>query len=365
MNWKEKLSPLLEKLKDSSLSEQAKQLWAKLEPKGLKSYAIRTAVLNILCLVLAVFICHFFLSKGLTVIALCVLVIAAGLIVLANIMFAMDMREPIVALTDLAKRISDGGYGLQAAKQGEDEIGELTDAINHMSTKICEYEKVQSEFISSVSHELRTPLTAITGWSETMLFDENITGDSRRGLEIIGREAGRLTNMVNDLLEFTRIQDGRFKLTMEIVDITAELEDAMLAYSDLLRKENMQVNYHMPDGLVPLINGDPERLRQVFLNILDNAAKYGRGGTIDIGIKATQDHVFVLFRDHGPGIPENEIAHVKERFFKGSTHTRGNGIGLAVCEEIVTRHGGELLIANAEGGGLIVTVKLPAGDSQF
>ena len=195
-----------------------------------------------------------------------------------------------------------------------------------------------------------------------MLFDENITGDSRRGLEIIGREAGRLTNMVNDLLEFTRIQDGRFKLTMGIVDVIVELEDAMMAYSDLLRKENMQMAYHMPDGDIPFINGDPERLRQVFLNILDNAAKYGRGGTVDIGVKATKTDVFILFRDHGPGIPENEIAHVKERFFKGSTHVRGNGIGLAVCDEIVTRHGGELLINNAEGGGLIVTVKLPIGD---
>ena len=367
MTLKEKVTALLDTMKSKSASKQAKQLWAKLEPKGLKGYAIRTAVLNILCLVLAVFICHLFLSKGITVVALCVLVIAAGLIVLSNIMFAMDMREPIVALTDLAKRISDGGYGLQAPKQGEDEIGELTDAINHVSTRICEYEKVQSEFISSVSHELRTPLTAITGWSETMLFDENITGDSRRGLEIIGREAGRLTNMVNDLLEFTRIQDGRFKLTMEIVDITAELEDAMLAYSDLLKKENMQVNYHMPDGLVPLINGDPERLRQVFLNILDNAAKYARGGgnTVDIGVKYNEERVAVMFRDHGPGIPENEIAHVKEKFFKGSSHVRGNGIGLAVCDEIITRHGGELLISNAEGGGLIVTVMLPVSDANI
>ena len=367
MEQNEKLSNLQAALKDGSASEKAKQMWAKLEPKGLKGYAIRTALMNIVCLALAVFVCHLLLAKGWTVAALCVLVIAAGLIVLSNMMFAMDMREPIVALTDLAKRISDGGYGLQAPKLGKDEIGDLTDAINNMSEKICEYEKVQSEFISSVSHELRTPLTAITGWSETMLFDECITGDSRRGLEIIGREAGRLTNMVNDLLEFTRIQDGRFKLTMEIVDITAELEDAMLAYSDLLRKENMQINYHMPDGLVPLINGDPERLRQVFLNILDNAAKYAQGGgnQVDIGVKYNDERVAVMFRDHGPGIPENEIAHVKEKFYKGSSHVRGNGIGLAVCDEIVTRHGGELMISNAEGGGLIVTVMLPVSEANI
>lgn len=360
MELKEKLKPAAEKLKP--LQEKLKPFLKKAEATGLRGYAIRTAVINLVCLVAAVVVCHWLLSLGLTVLAICAAVVAGGLIVHANLMFAMDMKEPIDALTDLSKRIAEGGYGLQSPKMGDDEIGDLTDAINHLSSKISEYEKTQAEFISSVSHELRTPLTAITGWSETMLFDENITGDSRRGLEIIGREAGRLTNMVNDLLEFTRIQDGRFKLTMGVVDVIVELEDAMMAYSDLLRKENMQMAYHMPDGDIPFINGDPERLRQVFLNILDNAAKYGRGGTVDIGVKATKTDVFILFRDHGPGIPENEIAHVKERFFKGSTHVRGNGIGLAVCDEIVTRHGGELLINNADGGGLIVTVKLPIGD---
>lgn len=346
-----------------SLRNRLKELAAKYEPTGLKGYAFRTALLNITCLALAVVLCHLCMANGLTVAALCLFVILAGVVVYSNLLFALDVREPIVELTDLSKRISNGGYGLQAVKKGDDEIGELTDAINAISARICESEKVQAEFISSVSHELRTPLTAITGWSETMLFDENIIGDSRRGLEIIGREAGRLTNMVNDLLEFTRIQDGRFKLTMEAVDISAELEDAMMAYSDLLRKENLKLLYAMPEAELPLINGDPERLRQVFLNILDNAAKYGKGGeTIEVGVGYKADTISIFFRDHGPGIPENEIAHVKEKFYKGSTHVRGNGIGLAVCDEIVTRHGGELLIANAEGGGALVTVKLPVCD---
>ena len=352
-----KLPDRLSALKEIHFRKPAK-------PPGLRSYALRTTVINAVCMVVAVLVCHALLSKGLTVAALCAIVIAAGIIFYSNLMFALDMRDPIVALTEFVRRISEGGYGLQATKTCEDEIGELTDAINQVSARICEYEKVQSEFISSVSHELRTPLTAITGWSETMLFDSRITGDSRRGLEIIGREAGRLTNMVNDLLEFTRIQDGRFKLTMETVDIIAEVEDAVLAYSDLLGKENMQVNFHFPEDEIPLVNGDPERLRQVFLNILDNAAKYaGSGRLIDIGVKHSDDLVAIMFRDYGPGIPEGEISRVKEKFYKGSSHVRGNGIGLAVCDEIITRHGGELLISNAEGGGIIVTVLLPVRET--
>ena len=280
------------------------------------------------------------------------------------LLLALDLRAPLRELTDLCKRISDGGYGLQTPGAPGGEIGELTDAINHMSAKICEYEKVQSEFISSVSHELRTPLTAITGWSETMLFDEEISGTSRRGLEIIGREAGRLTNMVNDLLEFTRIQDGRFKLTMGPVDLAAELSDAIMTYSDLLQKEQMQVAYREPEELLPLINGDPERLRQVFLNVLDNAAKYGKGSKqVDVSLTCTEQFLTVRFRDYGPGIPADELAHVKEKFYKGSSHVRGNGIGLAVCDEIITRHKGRMDIRNADGGGCMVIVYLPIRSS--
>lgn len=333
--------------------------------KGLKGSGAQNALISVGALVLSGLLGHLFLRNGWTGAAVALFVILGAVVVYSNLRLIMSITGPIRELTDLAHRISDGGYGLQAVKNSDDEIGELTDAINDMSVKICEAEKVQSEFVSSVSHELRTPLTAITGWSETMLFDETIQGDSRRGLEIIGREAGRLTNMVSDLLEFTRIQDGRFKMTLELVDITAELEDALMTYGDLLKKEDMRLVYELPEGEIPLINGDPERLRQVFLNILDNAAKYGTSGTtVEVGLQQIGEAVFITFRDHGPGIPENELAHVKEKFYKGSSHVRGNGIGLSVCDEIVTRHGGELLVENAEGGGACVTVILPIGEAQ-
>lgn len=332
--------------------------------KSLKARSALTAAISIAALVLSGVLGYLFLRNGWVALTICMFVVLGSVVVYADLRFLMSITTPISELTDLAQRISNGGYGLQAVKSANDEIGDLTDAINDMSEKICEAEKVQSEFVSSVSHELRTPLTAITGWSETMLFDENIQGDSRRGLEIIGREAGRLTNMVSDLLEFTRIQDGRFKLTMELLDITAELEDALLTYGDLLKKENMRLVYEVPEGEIPLINGDPERLRQVFLNILDNAAKYGVSGEVaEVTIKQIGEAVFITFRDYGPGIPENELAHVKEKFYKGSSHVRGNGIGLSVCDEIVTRHGGELLVENAKGGGASVTVILPIGEA--
>jgi two-component system OmpR family sensor kinase len=287
-------------------------------------------------------------------------VAAAGLFLGSNFWFRSRVADPILGLGDTAKRIAGGSYGTLYTKDADNEIGALTDAINDMSVKIGAAARTQTEFISSVSHELRTPLTAITGWGETLLYDEAIQGDSRRGVEIISKEANRLTIMVGELLEFTRMQGGRFTLNMETVDLCAELEEVMFTYGDLLSHENTHLNYLPPEENVLPITGDPMRLKQVILNILDNASKYSRGGgEIDIGVKQSGEYVLLTVRDHGPGIAEKDLPHVKERFYKGNARERGNGIGLAVCDEIITKHGGTLTVGNAPGGGALVTVSLP------
>lgn len=276
--------------------------------------------------------------------------------------FLRTVSEPLVELTALAHRIADGSYGIQAQKKYDDEIGDLIDAINEMSRKIGETEKTQTAFISSVSHELRTPLTAITGWAETLAYDDALVGDSRRGIAIISKESGRLTKMVEELLEFTRIQDGRFTLNLEKLDVAGELEDAIFTYGELLRQEGVTVEYTPPETDVPLILGDPGRLKQVFLNIMDNAAKYGRSaGRITATIGAAGRWVVIRFRDYGPGIPPDELPHVKRKFYKGSGKERGSGIGLSVCDEIVARHNGTLELENSRDGrsGLVVTISLP------
>lgn len=285
-------------------------------------------------------------------------VISAVFIV--NYKFIRDITGPILELKDAAQRIADGSYGFQVQKKRDDEIGDLIDGINEMSAKIAQGEKVKSEFISSVSHELRTPLTAITGWSETLAYDDNIQGESRLGISIISSEADRLKTMVGELLDFTRIQDGRFNLDMQTVDITRPLEDSVLTYGELLKQDKIELVYEPHDGPLPMIEADPERLKQVFLNILDNASKYGRdGGRIIVSTKLDGDFIEISLRDFGCGIPAEDLPHVKERFFKGKSKKRGSGIGLAVCEEIVMRHKGELIIENAEGGGVNARVRLP------
>ncbi len=288
------------------------------------------------------------------------------LVYFSNLYFVKSIVEPVAGITEITKRIAGGSYGIQIDKQHDDEIGDLTDAINDMSSRIDQAEKMKSEFISSVSHELRTPLTAINGWAETIQRGEvRDAEDVKKGMGIIVSEAKRLTNMVEELLEFSRIEDGRFTLSMEPVDLKAEFEDAVYTYREFFRKEGIELTYADSEEEFPPVNADPERLRQVFSNLLDNAAKHGgSGGRIDCAIRQEEGWVVITIRDYGPGIPSDELPLIKTKFYKGSSKARGSGIGLAVCEEIVSRHEGELIIGNAEGGGCIVAIRLPEGTAS-
>ena len=288
------------------------------------------------------------------------MIIIAVVLVSSNY-YIHSILVPLNQIVERAKMITSGSYGIQIQTEYDDEIGELAQTINEMSMQINRNEKAQTEFISSLSHELRTPLTAITGWSETLLATEEIDEGTRRGVKVILSEARRLTEMVIDLLDFTKIQDGRMTLNMEQTDVRAEFEDTVFMYGSRLSQEGIRINYIENDDDIPEISCDPKRLRQVFLNILDNAAKHGgEGKVIDASLSWEEDFVVARIRDYGPGIPEDELSLVKKKFYKGSSKARGSGIGLAVCEEIVQMHGGTLTLENADGGGTLVTVELPA-----
>ena len=292
-----------------------------------------------------------------------VLMLVLGAVLLSSTYCIRSVLNPVDQIIEKAKRIASGSYGAQIQTKYDDEIGELANTINEMSVKISQNEKMQAEFISQLSHELRTPLTVINGWSETLLANEEMDPDTRQGMKIISSEAKRLTEMVMELLDFTRMQDGRVTLTVEPTDLRSEFEDTVFMYGSRLAQDGIELNYLENDQDIPEIPCDPKRLRQVFLNILDNAAKHGgEGKKIDASITREGDNVVVRIRDYGPGIPEDEIPLVKKKFYKGSSKARGTGIGLAVCDEIVEMHGGTLTLENAPGGGTVVTVRLPIGE---
>ena len=295
-------------------------------------------------------------------VCMAVLAVVMAVVLFSSNFFVHTVLEPVDEIIDKAKRIVSGSYGTQIQSHYNDEIGVLADTINELSNKISQNEKLQAEFISQLSHELRTPLTVINGWTETLLTDDTMDPMTRQGMKIISGEAKRLTEMVVELLDFTRMQDGRMTLNVEPTDIRGEFEDTVFMYSSRLASDGIDLEYLDNEQDIPEIPCDPKRLRQVFLNILDNAAKYGgEGKRIEAEMAYENGQVVVRIRDFGPGIPEDELPLVKKKFYKGSSSVRGTGIGLAVCDEIVEMHGGTLTLENAAGGGTLVTVTLPGG----
>lgn len=294
-------------------------------------------------------------------ISLMALLLIVGIVLISSNYYIRSILVPLSQIIDKAQKITNGSYGIQIQTQYDDEVGELARTINEMSIQINQNEKMQADFISSLSHELRTPLTAITGWSETLLSGDGLDAGTRRGVRIILREAKRLTEMVVELLDFSRIQSDRMTLNIELTDIRAEFEDTVFMYGSRLEQDGIVLEYLENDDDIPEIPCDPKRLRQVFLNILDNAAKHGgEGMRIETDIRNEDEFVTVRIRDFGSGIPEDELPLVTKKFYKGSSKARGTGIGLAVCEEIIQMHGGNLILENAPGGGTLVTVQLPA-----
>lgn len=282
-------------------------------------------------------------------------------VIMSGIYFINSIVIPVREVSSTARRIASGDFDARIDKQYDDEIGELCDTINFMAGELGAAEGMKNDFISSVSHELRTPLTAIKGWGETILSSgpsdkETLT----KGMTVIIDETERLSGMVEELLDFSRMQNGKFKLVMDKVDILAELGEAVLMFSDRAHREGLTFIYNEPESL-PTVMGDRNRLKQVFVNILDNAFKYSNpGGIVTVTTSCGENSVTISIADTGCGIPASDLPRVKEKFFKGNSTRRGSGIGLAVTDEIICLHGGTLEIESEENKGTTVFINLPS-----
>ena len=273
--------------------------------------------------------------------------------------FIRSIVRPIGEIEATAAKIAEGNLDTRIENKYNDEIGKLSDTINHMAGELDKTERMKNEFISSVSHELRTPLTSIKGWVETIANirdpdDENY----RKGITIIRSETDRLYDMVEELLDFSRLQNG-IKLNCEVLDFVAEATDAALFVEARIRQEGLHLVYDEPPEPYP-VWADPARLRQVFVNVFDNAIKYSPPeGTIFFTLTRTATTVTASIRDQGRGIAPDDLQNVKMKFFKAKNAVRGSGIGLAVVDEITKALGGTADITSTLGQGTTVTITLP------
>lgn len=300
--------------------------------------------------------------KTYTIVIMAICLIIIVIIVSTGLYFAGSIVKPIRQISGIARKFAMGDFSVRISNNSADEIGDLCTAINHMADELSNAEAMKNEFISSVSHELRTPLTAIKGWAETLMIDGGSSPDTmKKGVGVIVNETERLSQMVEELLDFSRMQNGHFTLHNANMDILAELGDAVLIYSDKAKRENIQIIYNEPE-MLPFVFGDKNRIRQVFINIIDNAVKYSSpGDTVTINASEADGKVIVSVKDTGCGIKKTDLSKVKTKFYKANHTRRGSGIGLAVADEIITMHSGIMEIASAgEGKGTTVTITLPA-----
>ncbi|MBP1581014.1 MAG: HAMP domain-containing histidine kinase [Oscillospiraceae bacterium] len=280
-------------------------------------------------------------------------------VVISNSYFISSVVNPVDQVGKTAQRIAHGDFSVRLQKRYDDEVGELCDVINYMAEELQENEKMKNDFISSVSHELRTPLTAIRGWAETLKDGDADQETMQKGMGVILKESDRLSSMVEELLDFSRIQSGRMQLNLSKLDLIAELSDAVLMFVERAKREQIELVYDEPMDIIP-INADPNRLRQVFINIIDNAIKYSDSGdSVTVAASLLEDRAVVTIADTGCGINSTDLPKIKEKFYKANSTRRGSGIGLAVADEIISLHGGNLSIGSVEGSGTTVTISLP------
>lgn len=274
---------------------------------------------------------------------------------------AKKWTVPIKKLTKVGERLAQGDFKVKANESGKNEISELGQTLNYMSENIVKREDMKNDFISSVSHELRTPLTSIKGWAITLQSKEIQKNEEMlsQGLIIIENEGERLSLMVEDLLNFSRLSSSSFqyeKKNLNIVEIVREVYHQLYP-----RSLNEKIDFEFKTAYDNIIvDCDKNRIKEVFINIIDNAMKFtDKDGHVDLMITKDDDNVVIEIKDDGEGIKEDEIPFVSSKFFKGSSSKSQTGLGLSICEEIVKAHDGKLIIKSKYTEGTSVTVVLP------
>ncbi len=301
------------------------------------------------------------LSK-ITVMVILGCLFALLLVIFSGLFFVRSIVVPVKKLNVAARRIAKGNYSekVEIASNKSDEITQLAESINYMINEIDKTDRMKNEFISTVSHELRTPLTAIKGWTETLLcINESSDSTVNDGLKVILSETERLYSLVEDLLDFSKMESGRLKLRLQKIDVLAELDEAVFMLRDRISREGIEFFYSVPDYPAPM-NGDPDRIKQVFVNIIDNAVKYTpAGGKLSIVALLSAKELKISIADTGCGISAEDLPKVKQKFYKANLSVKGSGIGLAVCDEIINLHNGKLDIISTLGEGTEAVITLP------
>ena len=297
------------------------------------------------------------------------IIILLGLLVILisstiSLFISNSVMKPLKLVCVGAEKMAKGNFNESIPKYSKDEIGNLADTLNYMCEEILKNERLKNEFISSVSHELRTPLTSIKGWAIVLeSSDLEDKEEVREGLKIIESEVERLTYLVEELLDFSKLISGKITLRKEMVNVDEFTQYILRQLEPKLLSRGIDVEFKSEE--VKPIEVDKNRMKQVLINILDNAIKFSPNDSkIVISIMEDNKYLTISIKDHGYGISKEDLPHVKEKFYKGRNINASNGIGLSICDEIITQHEGILEIKSGLQKGTEVIIMLPKGEVE-
>ncbi len=293
-------------------------------------------------------------------------VIALALSAIVALLLSRAISNPVRRLTLASRAVAQGHLDQQVPVRSKDEIGQLSQTFNEMTTRLQSAMQMQTDFVANVSHESRTPLTSIKGMLETLrdgAVDDPQIRD--RFLETMEGETDRLIRLVNDLLLLSKADSNALNLHTESTDLSKLVREIIDQLSPEIETGNLDFKLEIcPD--LPSVPADPDRIRQVIVNLLDNAIKYSHdGGAITVTMMPGQDgSVVTRIRDEGIGIPADDLPRIGERFYRTdkarSRANGGTGLGLAIARTLVEAHGGKLTVESIEGNGTTGSFTLPA-----
>lgn len=286
---------------------------------------------------------------------------AAVLAIGLGLVLARRATVPVRELTRRAQQLAAGDRSVRVEHRSEDEFGAMAKAFNSMADAIAEEDQLRRTFAADVAHELRTPLMILSSQLEGL--EDGVVELGPGAVASLQEEADRITRLVSDLEVLAIADAAHFSLRRETTDLAEEVRAAVVEYRPLFEEKRVRLDVATAPALM---NGDPARLRQIAGNLLSNALKFTpSGGTVRVSLTSDSSRGILEVADSGPGIPEDELSHVFERFFRGrGAAAAGTGIGLTVVRDLVSAHGGEVRAANGAAGGALFRVTLPLVDRR-
>ena len=274
--------------------------------------------------------------------------------IIAGIIASRRLSRPILELVDASDDIAEGNFSRRVKNGGHDEIGHLSRSFNAMANRLEAQEKLRRTLLSNAAHELRTPLAIISGELEGML--DGVLPTDPTALQSLHDEARRLTAILDGVDELSRAEAGSLRLSRETFPLKPYLDTLAGRFDRLCADRHLVLIVDCPDAI--MVNADPDRLSQIVINLVSNSIKAtASGGRIAIVASAAGDGVALDISDSGCGIPEEELPHVFERFYKGKNG--GLGLGLAIVHELVAAHGGTVSVRSTTDSGTSFRVVLP------